>query len=92
MDQADRDLLRETLRLAEVNNLLLRRMQFWGRVAFWVKVAVWTAVLLLPVLFYSRALSFMNILPGGAGSTSSSTGSLFGFPSPEEFVKAGHTK
>jgi hypothetical protein len=90
MDQSDRDLLRETLRVAQDNNRLLRQMRFWGRVAFVAKVIIWTGVLLLPVLLYSRFAPLFNILPGSSSVHTGTTTSLFGFPSPFELTAAGH--
>ncbi|MBA3789391.1 hypothetical protein H0X32_03290 [Patescibacteria group bacterium] len=85
------NLLTENLKVANENNHILHRMQYWGRVAFWAKVLIWVVVLALPFLLYTRFAPFLNILPGGiGGSTNASSTSLFGFPSPTEFQKTIH--
>jgi hypothetical protein len=79
--------LDETAKTSKENNEILRKMVFWGRVAFGFKVLLWVLVLIgIPVVI-STFFPFLNGLfhgaLGSASGTSSST-TLFGFPSPTE--------
>jgi len=78
-----RELLHENLKLAKDTNKILHSMRYWGRVSFWAKVVVWCLILSIPFLLYSYFAPLLKTLPGGLGSsTSTSTTSIFGFPSP----------
>ncbi len=76
--------------VAEENNHILKQMRFWGRVAFWFKVVLWALVLVgIPFLISLSPLA--SSLFQGVTSSSGSSTSLFGYPSPTEVKHAlGH--
>lgn len=91
-DDELKNLLRQNLEVARENNEILKRMVKMGRIAFWFKVIIWVIVLALPILLIPYILPLVRgfeVLNGVPGVTStSSTSSLFGLPSPTEVQHA----
>jgi len=85
--------LDENFALSQENNRMLLNMRKWGRVAFWFKVAIWTVVLIAPILLLPYFAPFLSQIPGLSGITQTSTStssSLFGLPSPAAVVEFLH--
>lgn len=72
-----RELMHQNLAIAQENNILLKRMQHWGRVAFWAKVAIWAIVLAIPLLVYTWFAPIVKIIPTEGRN-------LFGLPAPAQ--------
>ena len=85
-----RKLLEEQLALAQDSNKIIHNMRKWGRVAFAAKVVIWTIVLVVPLLLLPYLAPFIPAFGGSASSTSLTSSSLFGYPSPAEIQQIFH--
>ena len=84
------ELLKRHVALGEDSNKILHDMRKWGRVAFAAKVVIWTIVLIVPLLLIPYLAPLIPGLNGTGSSTSLTSGSLFGYPSPTEIQAIFH--
>lgn len=80
--------IEDLVEVAEENNKILHQMRRIGRIAFFAKALMWTIVLILPFVLIPLISPYLHLLQiPGIGGTSTST-SLFGYPSPEQLERA----
>jgi predicted MFS family arabinose efflux permease len=79
-----RESLEQTQKIVGDNNRILIQMRFWGRIAFAAKIVIWAIVLISPFVIISYLSPFLKALPGNSSSASST--SLFGYPTPTEVL------
>jgi hypothetical protein len=82
--------VQKNLELTEDTNRVLHRMRTVGRYAFVAKIIVWGVVLIVPLLLYPYIAPFVPSLLPTATSTSLTSNSLFGLPSPSEIQQLFH--
>lgn len=83
-----KELLEDTFDTVDENNKILRRMQHVGRVAFFAKAVMWTIVLVLPFFLLPLLSPYLRSMGIPGISTTSTSTSLFGYPSPSELQQA----